>query len=211
MAGRISAARGFGGSLVAAALVVGMVPQAASAQVDSRLERIESQLRALQRVVFPGGDERFFEPEITQGATQVQGPQVGTPSASALTDVLARLDAIESQLARLTAATEVNENALALLDMRVSEIEQARIAAAAPAQPSGAIPVGNDDDDGDDAGNSGELAAVDNQGDAVAAPSPERLEGVQAIAKPVTASSKTTKIMDRVVFIMASPLNRFRS
>ncbi|TIX51203.1 tetratricopeptide repeat protein [Alteraurantiacibacter aquimixticola] len=191
MAGRILAARSFGGSLVAAALVAGMVPQAAHAQIDNRLESIEAQLRALQRAVFPGGDSRFFEPEITANTAQpVQRPQAGVPSASALTDVLARLDAIEQQLARLTAATEVNENSLALLDMRVNEIEQARattVAATptptptpAPAQPTGVIPVG----EGNELG--GLASTVNTPAPAVAGPTPERLAGVQGITKPVT-------------------------
>ena len=83
-------------TLTRAAICAGMVavavPLPAAAQSDDRLRRIESQINALQRAVFPGGDERFFEPEITPQSNPVQTttPQ---PTTSALTDVLARLDA----------------------------------------------------------------------------------------------------------------------
>lgn len=189
MASKFAALRNSCGAFVAAGLIVGMVPQAASAQVDSRLESIETQLRALQRAVFPGGDERFFEPEITQGVSgNAAARQVGSPSASALTDVLTRLDAIEVQLARLTAATEVNENSLALLEMRVAEMERSGAAAAAAAaasaaaeQPTGVIAVGGESDGPVDLVQDANLDS-----EPVAGPSPERLEGVQAIAKPAT-------------------------
>jgi len=184
MAGKIASLRKSTGALVAAGLVLGMMPVAANAQVDDRLQRIETQLRALQRAVFPGGDQRFFEPEITPG-TPASTPTVGTPSTSALTDVLGRLDAIEGQLARLTAATEVNENSLALLEMRLNEMEQAQLAAAQPAStttlPTGVIPVGGTDEGPADLVEETGLAV-----ETVAGPTPERLAGVQAITKPAT-------------------------
>lgn len=153
----------------------------AAAQVDARLERIETQIRALQRSVFPGGDERFFEPEITpETNTVTRQPAIST---SALTDVLARLDAIESQLARLTASTEVNENALAALEMRVNAMEAAAAAppstASTSTQPTGAIAVPDDDP----------VELVLDNGSPAVGPTPERLEGVQAIAKPATGDA----------------------
>ena len=126
--------------LAASAALLGLLPLApAMAQEASRLERIEAQLRALQRQVFPGGDQRFFEPEITpqQAATPDGG---GGVSPSTLTQVLTRLDAIELQLARLTAATEVNENALAALEARLTALDGGP-AAATTAAPAAAAPA----------------------------------------------------------------------
>ncbi len=163
------------GSL-SAALIFVAIP--ASAQ-EARLDRIERQLSALQRAVFPGGDGRFFEPEITPETRN--NPQVNTPqvTTTALTDVLARLDAIEQQLARLTAATEVNENALASLEERMAAIEVAGTApAVSTARPTGTIPIPED------------TAEVDlPEPPAQNAPSPERLAAVQAIAKPATGDA----------------------
>ncbi len=188
MSGKLKRFRTYSGSLVAAALVIGLVPGVASAQVDARfeaiesridsLDRIESQIRALQRVVFPGGDERFFEPEIT---AETSSPvEVNTPSASALTNVLTRLDAIEAQLARLTAATEVNENSLRMLEMRVAAAE---IAAQQATQPSGVIEM---DEPAVVEAAAVPEATLELPPMAEEGPTEERLTGVQAITKPAS-------------------------
>ena len=86
--------------LAAAAPLLFTAPVSAQSSGEAaRLERVETQLRALQRAVFPGGDQRFFEPEITPQQPVVNAPNTGV-GTTALTDVLARLDALESQLAR---------------------------------------------------------------------------------------------------------------
>ena len=177
--------------LVSSALALAIiVPAPASAQTEARLERIETQLRALQRSVFPGGDQRFFEPEITPQTTPQGTPGVTTTgvSTSALTDVLARLEAIETQLARLTASTEVNENALRALEMRIAVMEgggtaiasggantPAPIPAPTPA-PTGVINVPNG-------------TASNTPAPSVAGPTPARLQAVQAIAKPASGDA----------------------
>jgi len=137
---------GFGRKALVGLMLAGVAVTAmpASAQSDeARLRRIESELRALQREVFPGGDRRFFTPEVD--TSQPQQPQtVGTPANSALTDVLARLDAIEAQLARLTARGEENSNELRLLEEKVDGAIAAATSAAAPPlaviPPSGLAP-----------------------------------------------------------------------
>lgn len=178
-----------------ALLLVGM-PQLANAQEDVRLERIEAQLRALQRKVFPGGDARFFEPEIVpQGQTSPNAQPVGV-TGSALTDVLTRLTAIESQLARLTAATEVNENALRSLEERMLVIEggaapmPVATSASAPAptpvenRPSGVIPVPDNAVSVPVAATPAATPAPSPSG-----PTPARVAAVQAIAKPATGDA----------------------
>ena len=172
---------------IGAALIALALPAPAAAQVDRRLEQIEQQINALQRVVFPGGDERFFEPEIRPESQPVQTtqPQVTT---SALTDVLSRIESIESQLARLTAATEVNENALASLEIRIMDLESGAATGVVETQAgtantgsasTGVIAVPGDDD-------TVEIGAGSGQAEVVVGPTPERLAGVQAIAKPAT-------------------------
>ncbi len=173
---------------IVAVIVAVAMPVPAAAQSDDRLRRIESQVNALQRAVFPGGDDRFFEPEIMpeRSATPSTTPQVTT---SALTDVLARLDAIEGQLARLTATAEVSENALAAMEMRIAQMEArgtstssasgAGTAATAP-RPSGVVPVPRD------AERTAELPAAERTTTQATAPTPERVAAVQAIAKPAT-------------------------
>ncbi len=178
---------------ICAGLFAMAVPAPVAAQSSDRLQRLEQQISALQRAVFPGGDDRFFEPEITpeRATPQTTSPQVTT---SALTDVLARLESIEGQLARLTAATEVNENALSAVEMRLSALESATTvpaqqAAGTTSRPTGVIPVpaeGGTSQIGPASNNNATATAGPATSQAAAGPSPARLQAVQGIAKPAT-------------------------
>jgi len=55
--------------------------------LDQRVDRVEKQLKAVQRKVFPGGDAAFQAPEIAPPETQVT---VGTPASTPLNDLVAR-------------------------------------------------------------------------------------------------------------------------
>jgi TolA-binding protein len=133
------------GGLLAAA------PAVAQDREDARIRKLEAEVKALQRKVFPGPDGRYFEPEVTTSTTTTGGTlvqQQAGPSPSALTAMLQRLDSIEAQLAQLTARSEVNENALGKLEARLDALEKAGAApaplpadATADAQPTGAIEV----------------------------------------------------------------------
>lgn len=106
---------------LALVLVVTAAPAAAQTSNDeARLRKLESEVRALQRKVFPGGDPRFFEPEIS---AQAQPATANAPSTTAVTDILMRLDALEAQIAALTAQTEQNSNGLVQLTTRVVALE----------------------------------------------------------------------------------------
>ena len=134
--------KGITGLLLAGLASIALPAPVAAQDDEARIRRLEAEIRALQRAVFPGGDGRYFAPEVDTA----QGPQaqtVGTPSNSALTDVLARLDALEAQLARMTAREEENANDIAQLQIRldqaVAAAEAGQIGATAAAQPSGPI------------------------------------------------------------------------
>ena len=186
--------------VLAPMLAAGLLAVPAQAQNDDRVRRLEAEVRALQRAVFPGGSDRYFEPEISTAQPNQPAQPVGTPSESALSDVLARLSAIESQLARLTASTEVNANALEQLELRMDEGEAALASMAAP---SGVIPVPGAGSSGSSpapssSGNTdlidgAELPPVSSSGGAAAGegggPSPQRVSAVAAIAKPATADA----------------------
>ena len=163
--------------LLMAGVVTAFMPTSASAQSDeSRLRKIESELRALQRAVFPGGDGRYFTPEVDTTRPQPQQP-VGTPSSTPLTDVLARLDALEAQLARLTARNEETANELRELQAQI----EASAAPQVPVEvPTGIIPVPSQ--------GTSRAPATQSPTAAAAAPGPSaaRLAAVQAVAKPQT-------------------------
>ena len=153
--------------LALAGVLAASAPAAAQSD-EARLRKIESEVRALQRAVFPNGDGRFFEPEVvTPGAQPAQRP-VGTPSETALTDILARLSAIEAQLARLTAGSEESAYEMSQLAERIAAIEAPPAQTAAGGQPSGAIAP----------------PAAEPAG-----PSPERVAAVQAIEKPASGDA----------------------
>src|SRR5690606_15135914 len=82
------------GLLLAGLGAVALTAPAAAQDAEERLDRIEAQVRALQRTVFPGPNGRFFTPEVDTSADAVQPNPVGVPADTALTDVLARLDAL---------------------------------------------------------------------------------------------------------------------
>jgi TolA-binding protein len=179
------------GALAALALAAGVVvaaSPAAAQDTEARLRKAEDQIRALQRKVFPGGDGKFFVPEVnTSNPQTVPQPQVGIPAATPMTDLLARLDSIEAQLNRLTARSEVSENAISMLEDRLDKLEAAGApagAATAAAQPTGAIPV-------PDAGPPAaavKTPAKANPPAASAGPSAARLARVQAVEKPDTGN-----------------------
>lgn len=148
---------------------------------EARLRKVEAEVRALQRKVFPGGDGRYFEPQISapSGTTTV-GP---AGSTTAVTDILARLDAMEGQLQGLTAQIEQNSNAIRVIEAQLANLgtggsivvpasssstTTSTTSTTRPSLPSSTVVTTS--------------AATP----AVTGPSAQRLAAVQAIAKPQT-------------------------
>ena len=72
--------------LLLAGIATVALPGAASAQAqddEARIRRLEAEIRALQRAVFPGGDGRYFTPEVDTSQGEQRAQPVGTPSNSA--------------------------------------------------------------------------------------------------------------------------------
>lgn len=76
------------------------------ATVEGRVGRLEKEMRAVQRKVFPGGSEQFVEPDI-RPASPATAP-AGVPATGALNDLTARVDSLEQQLQAITAQSEQN-------------------------------------------------------------------------------------------------------
>ena len=174
-----SLARAAGAIALAATVATSPVPaMAQDGNPEARLRKMEAEIRALQRNVFPGGDGRYFEPQISgDGASRPASNNA--PSTTAVTDILARLDAMELQLQRLTAVSEENSNSLSQMESRLALLEAAPASGAGiastvdPAQPNiteatGAAPQ--------------ETATPP----AATGPTAERLAAVQEITKPQT-------------------------
>jgi TolA-binding protein len=107
---------------------------------EKRIERLEQELRAVQRKVFPNGAGATVTPELTQ-----QSPATdpgGVPATNALADLTGRIDALETQLRELTGQSEQNGNRLRQIEeattrlrestaSRLDALEQARTQPAA--------------------------------------------------------------------------------
>ncbi|WP_447754633.1 tetratricopeptide repeat protein [Sphingopyxis fribergensis] len=87
-----------------AALVATIPAQAQDGAIDKRVERLEKEMRAVQRSVFPGGSPTFFEGEIAPDNTPGERARSNAP----VIDLTARVDALETQLQTLTGQTEQN-------------------------------------------------------------------------------------------------------
>jgi tol-pal system protein YbgF len=84
-------------------------------RVEKRVGKLESEMRAVQRKVFPGGDPRFFEPEIAAPAA-APAAAVGNPASAPLVDLTARVGELERQLREMTGAIEANQFKLRQLE-----------------------------------------------------------------------------------------------
>ena len=103
------------GAVVAALLLVTVPATAQAPDLDRRVGKLEAEVRAVQRKVFPGGDPRYFVPEVAPAAPVAAEP-VGSPASAPLTDLTARVGELEGQLRTLTGQVEANQNKLRLLD-----------------------------------------------------------------------------------------------
>ena len=164
------------GSIAFALLATSAPAMPQDGNEEMRIRRLEQEVRALQRKVFPGGDGRYFEPEISS-TTNPGTTSAPTNSTTAVTDILARLDALEAQLQRQTAQNEENANALRLLTDRIAVLEAAGVKPVDPvlSQPNNAVTT-----------NVEKMADPAPSRPAATGPSAERLAAVQAIAKPQT-------------------------
>ncbi len=103
-----------------AAAVLLPAPLAAQAvdvgKLDRRVGTLESEMRAVQRKVFPGGNARFFEAEMpAQSVTPAPGPET-PPATTPIADLTGRVDALEGQLKTMTGQIEAMEYKLRQLD-----------------------------------------------------------------------------------------------
>ncbi|PVX28477.1 YbgF trimerization domain-containing protein [Sphingomonas pokkalii] len=83
--------------------------------IDQRVDRLEREMRAVQRKVFPGGAGATVEPQITP---QVDTTAPGVPATNPLADLTQRVAALEGQIQTLTGQVEQNQ-------YRVRQLEEA--------------------------------------------------------------------------------------
>lgn len=153
----------------------------AQSSPEARLDKVESEVRALQRKVFPGPAGKYFEPQVTTGTAAA--PSAAPPSTTAVTDLLTRMDSIEAQMRQLTAQVEQNTNRINLIETRLGSQSGA---AATPAPAPAALPATTAP-----AAVTPAIAPAPTPAVAPkpAAPTLGRVEAVKAIVKPQTADA----------------------
>jgi tol-pal system protein YbgF len=90
--------------------------------LDRRIGKLESEMKAVQRKVFPGGNPRFFEPEITAPEAEPAAPD-GVPASNPLTDLSVRVGEMERQLRTMTGQAEANEFKLRQLEASLQKLQ----------------------------------------------------------------------------------------
>lgn len=119
--------------LILASIVLLPTGAAAQSNIEGRVGRLESEMRAVQRKVFPGGAGQLLQPEVVAPTITEAAP--GSPSASAVVDLTARVTSLEQQLATLTGQIEQNGYQLRQLREQFDAYRtatDAKLAAAAP-------------------------------------------------------------------------------
>ena len=157
-------------------LLTSGAPAFAQDNSEARIRKLEAEVSALQRRVFPGADGRYFEPDIA-------APANGSPSSStqttAVTDILARLDALESAIQMLTGQVEQANNTQRGFEQRLAVLEKASATrAAATTAPATSVPAV--------ASGTSQPRPATPTPTATPQPSAERLTAVRAITKPQT-------------------------
>ena len=156
-------------------------PAFAQSDGEVRIKKLEAEVRALQRKVFPGADGKYFEAEIARPATGTATPPAVTTGP--VNDLLGRIDAVEGALARITAQSEENANRMGKLEARLTALEGGTGAPATlPTASPAAAPAKSASITGSLAANSAAMTST-----AAAKPSAARLAAVAAIERPVSS------------------------
>jgi len=90
---------------------------AADAPVEQRVDRLEKEMRAVQRKVFPAGAP--VQPDIVAATPE----STALPSSTPVSDLMARVTALESQLATVTGQVEQNSYKLRQLEDQFNKMK----------------------------------------------------------------------------------------
>ena len=85
-------------ALLLATTAAPLAAQQQPAAVGQRVDKLEREMRAVQRKVFPGGNQQFFEPEIAPQAAP--SAPAGVPASNPVADLTTRVSSLEQELAQ---------------------------------------------------------------------------------------------------------------
>lgn len=167
-----------------AALALSTPALAQDANIDGRVGKLEKEMRAVQRQVFPNGAGKFGEPDI-QSPT---APKTTTSSTTATVDLTARVDALEAQLATLTGQVELQGNNMRGLEGRLKAIETQMAIQAAPSVTT-VLPAGSPAPAAITPTPKPKPVVITSNAALTAKPNPARVAAVAAIDRPATGDA----------------------
>ncbi|OWK31854.1 tetratricopeptide repeat protein [Sphingomonas mucosissima] len=131
--------------LIAVILAGAATPAIAQSGLEGRVGKLESEMRAVQRKVFPGGAGAYIEPQVR--AAQPAPEEIGAPASSAVYDLTQRVSSLESQIASMTGQIEQTQYRMRQLEDQFAAYKKATDArlssgAAAPFASDGASDSG---------------------------------------------------------------------
>ena len=89
--------------------------------IEGRVGKLEKEMKAVQRKIFPGGAQQYFEAEIKpQTAPPVAA---GVPADTPVADLSRRVDALEKALAAMTGQVEQNSYNLRKLEDQFAKMK----------------------------------------------------------------------------------------
>ncbi|QCB54737.1 hypothetical protein E5675_10020 [Sphingopyxis sp. PAMC25046] len=168
------------------ALTAAMPAAAQDNNIGKRVDRLEKEMRAVQRSVFPGGSPTFFEGEIAPDNTPGERSRTNAP----VIDLTARVDALEAQLQMLTGQTEQNA-------FQLRELEKAFTAYKAEMDKRFADPAAVDPAAADPAATPASLAPVV-KAPATAAATPAKKPASKPAAKPGAPDAARLALVKKV-------------
>jgi TolA-binding protein len=134
-----------GGAAATTLLTAPTLAQTASPDVQARVDRIERELRAVQRRVFAGSESGLFQPEVQPQDGTVTTPPPSPGGGTPIADLTARVDTLEAQLARLTGEIEQQGFRMRAMEQTLQRLQAdvaAARSAATPAETASPAPQG---------------------------------------------------------------------
>lgn len=157
--------------LIAVMLCGVATPAIAQSGVEGRVGKLESEMRAVQRKVFPGGAGAYLEPQVRPIDTPRE--EIGAPSGSAIVDLTQRVSSLESQISSMTGQIEQTQFRLRQLEDQFAAYKKATDARI-------------------DGGAGGQGGGFDGSGPTVP-PAPRPASGLRPPATPAPAAGVTAK------------------
>ncbi len=132
-------------AVVAGGFLSGSLAAQDSQALEPRIGKLESEMHAVQRKVFPGGSPKYFQPEVQTPASVDAVPATPITSCVGVAELQVRIQDVEKQLAEITGRVEQNENHTKQLEDQFTKFKadvELRLPAGVATQPDAGAAAG---------------------------------------------------------------------